>query len=78
MFRNMGCHIIQFPSKRFGFVGSIPTSLGEQVPASTAAVMGQRAFRNDAGEIVEWKFPVFDSEQAARDFAASKGAVIHK
>jgi hypothetical protein len=73
MFGNLGLHAMQFPSGKFGYVGSIPTALGIQVPATTAAVMGQRAFRNEAGEIVEWKFPVFDSLQEAVDFAFAKG-----
>ena len=73
MFGNLGLHVIKFPSGRFGYVGSIPTALGTQVPASTAAVMGCRSFRNDAGELVEWKFPVFDTEAEARAFAQDKG-----
>lgn len=70
---NYGLHIIQFPSKRYGFVGSVPSVLGTEVPASTAAVMGGRAYRNTKGEIVELKFPVFDTEAEASEFAASKG-----
>jgi hypothetical protein len=73
MFSNMGLHAMKFPSGKFGFVGSIPTALGSQVKATTAAVMGGRAFENDAGELVEWKFPVFDSMDAAVNFAAAKG-----
>jgi len=73
MFSNLGLHVIQFPSKRFGFVGSIPAALGTEVPASRAAVMGGRSFYNAAGELVEIKFPVFDTEAEARAFAASKG-----
>lgn len=73
MFGKLGLHIIKFPSGRFGYVGSIPTALGTEVPASTAAVMGCRAHYNAAGDLVEWKFPVFDTEAAARDFAKSKG-----
>lgn len=76
MFGNYGLHVIKFPSGRYGFVGSIPTTLGTQVLANRSAVMGGRAFRNDVGELVEWKFPSFDSESAARDFAASKGCTI--
>lgn len=70
---NYGLHIIQFPSGRYGFVGSIPRVLGSEVPASTAAVMGQRAYRNTEGEIVELKFPVFATEAEARAFVTSKG-----
>jgi hypothetical protein len=73
MFKNLGLHIIKFPSGRFGFVGSIPAALGYEVPASTAAVMGGRSYYNAAGELVEMKFPAFDTETAAREFANSKG-----
>lgn len=65
MFSNLGLHVIQAPSGRFIYVGTIPTVLGKMVPASDAAVYGQRAFRNDAGEIMEWKFPTFDTQEQA-------------
>jgi len=68
--------VIEFPSKRWGYVGTIPTVLGTQVRASTAAVMGLRAFTNEAGEIVEWKFPTFATEAEAREFAAAKGCEV--
>jgi hypothetical protein len=70
---NYGLHIIQFPSGRYGFVGSIPSTLGTEIPASTAAIMGGRAYRNKQGAIVELTFPVFATETEAREFAASKG-----
>jgi len=73
MFGKMGLHVIKFPSGKFGFVGSIPGELGTEAPASRAAVMGQRSFYNAAGELVEMKFPVFESEAEAWEFAASKG-----
>jgi hypothetical protein len=73
MFGNLGLHVIKFPSGKFGFVGSIPAALGYDVPADTSAVMGGRSYTNAAGDLVERKFPVFDTEQAARDFAKSKG-----
>lgn len=73
MFGNLGLHIIQFPSGRYGFVGSIPAALGQEVPATTAAVMGCRTHYAADGSLVEWKFPVFDTEQAAREFAQARG-----
>jgi hypothetical protein len=76
MFGNLGLHIIKYPTGRYGYVGRIPTVLATQVPASTAAVMGQRSFYNDAGELVEWKFPVFDTEQEAIAFAKAKGCEV--
>ncbi len=76
MFGNLGLHVIKFPSGRYGYVGSIPTVLGTEIPASRAAVMGCRSHTNAAGELVEWKFPVFDTEQEARDFAALLGVKV--
>jgi len=76
MFGNLGLHVIKFPSGRFGYVGSIPTVLGTEIPATTAAVLGCRTHRNAAGELVEWKFPVFDSHEAAVAFAVSKGCEV--
>lgn len=75
---NYGLHIIQFPSGRYGFVGSIPAALGHEVPADKSAVMGGRAYRNAKGEIVELKFPTFASEQEARDFAKTRERVQFK
>ena len=73
MFKNLGLHVIKFPTGRYGFVGSIPAALGQEVPASRSAVMGQRSFYSASGELVEMKFPAFDTQTAAREFAASKG-----
>lgn len=73
MFGNLGLHVIKNPAGTFSYVGSIPTDLGRQVPATTAAVMGQRAFRADDGSIVEWKFPVFATREEAVQFAAERG-----
>lgn len=68
---NYGVHVIQFPSGRYGFVGSIPSGLGDEIPATMAAVMGGRAYRNARGEIVELKFPTFASEAEARSYMKS-------
>jgi hypothetical protein len=73
MFGNLGLHIIKFPSGKYGYVGSVPVALGYEAPASRAAVMGGRSSYNAAGELIEIKFPVFESEIEARDFAKSKG-----
>ena len=69
----MSCHVIQFPSGRFGYVGSIPTNLGKEVPATTNDILGCRTHKNKQGESVVWKFPVFDSAEQALDYAESRG-----
>lgn len=76
MFGNLGLHVIQYPTKKWGYVGSIPVVLGTQIEASTSAVMGGRAFTNEEGKIVEWKFPIFDSAEAAKAFAIAKGCEV--
>lgn len=73
MFGNLGTHIIQYPTKRWGFVGSLPLTLATLVPATASDIMGMRTVGRDAdGKPLAPKFPVFDTEQEARDFAASK------
>jgi hypothetical protein len=76
MFGNLGLHIIKYPTGRFGYVGSVPTALASIVPMTQAGALGSRAFKNEAGEWVEYQFPVFETELAAREFAASKGFKI--
>lgn len=76
MTSRLGCHIICFPSGRYGYVGAVPSVLGTEVPASTAAVLGQRAYRTSRGVLVEVKFPSFETETAARAYAASCGVSL--
>lgn len=75
MLGNLGLHINKNPAGTYGYVGSVPTVLATVVPADTAAVMGGRAFLDDSGNAMMYKFPLFDSEQAARDYAAERGCV---
>ena len=73
---NMGCHVIEFPSKRWGYVGSIPVTLGTEIPATKDDVMGCRTHRNADGDIVVWKFPTFASKAEATEFAAARGVSV--
>jgi hypothetical protein len=71
---NVSLHIIEFPSGRFGYVGSIPTDLGEKVPADRAAILGCRSFRDpETGESMMWTFPSFDTHEAAVAHAKDRG-----
>jgi hypothetical protein len=73
----LGTHIINFPSGRWGFVGSLPLTLGELAEASTADVMGGRAWRDDAtGQLVAPRFPSFATEPEARAHAAARGVAL--
>lgn len=69
MFGNLGLHVIQFPSKRFGFVGSIPAALGDPATAEDRA-RSRAIYRVGADEIV---FPTFDARDAAVAHAATRG-----
>ena len=62
---NLGVHVIQFPSGRYGFVGTLPSSLG--IPATSAA---------DAMSGRKTKFPSFETRQDAIDHAASQGVTV--
>jgi hypothetical protein len=68
--------IIQYPTKRFGYVGSVPPVLGDVVKATTADIMGGRAFTCPDGTAGTMKFPSFETEAEARTFAASKGVTV--
>jgi hypothetical protein len=76
MFRNMGCHLIQYSTKRWGFVGTLPIALATLVPADTSAAMGGRAFRDDSGALVMPKFPTFETNVDALNFAASRSVKV--
>ena len=73
MISNLGLHVIKFPSGKYGFVGNIPLDMASMVPASTSAVMGGRAIRNEDGKLVEPKWPVFEYEADAINYAKSFG-----
>ena len=71
---NLSLHIIEFPSGRFGFVGSIPTDICEQVPADRAAILGQRAFSDpETNDPMMWKAPSFETVEAAIAHAKGRG-----
>ena len=77
MLQNMPCSIIKNPAGTFSYVGSIPTVLGEERPATRADILGNRTHRNSAGEIVVWKFPVFPTMKAAVEYAQDRGVYPH-
>jgi hypothetical protein len=76
MLGNLGVHILDCPNGRFAFVGTLPACLGDVVPASTADVMGGRAFEAPNGAIVTMKFPVFDTRAEAVAHAAARGVTV--
>lgn len=68
-FGNLGLHVIQYPSGRFGFVGSIPFELCETRKPTIEDVMGLRV--QDDGLV--YHSPVFSTQKEAIEFAAAKG-----
>ncbi len=77
MLGNLGLHVIGNPAGTYSLVGNVPASLGQEVLATRADVMGGRSFRNESGESVTIKFPVFATEAAAVAYAADKGFECH-
>lgn len=70
MLGNLRTHIMQFPTKKWGFVGSTPLELGEILPADTAAILGCRTVGHDEkGKPLMVKFPTFATEAEAREHA---------
>lgn len=70
---NLGLHVFKNPAGTFSYVGSIPKSLAQLVPASDSDVMGGRAFSDDVGNILTYKFPTFKTREAAINFAETHG-----
>jgi hypothetical protein len=71
---HVSLHIIEFPSGRFGYVGSIPTDICEQVPADRAAILGQMAFSDpETNDPMMWKAPSFETVEAAIAHAKDRG-----
>ena len=71
--QRLGLHVINFPSGRWGFVGSIPTNLCEEIPANRSAILGCRTHKNAKGEACEWETPSFETKRDAVNFALSRG-----
>jgi hypothetical protein len=68
-------HVLQCPNGRWSFVGLVPGRLCRQQPATQADVMAGRAYKNTDG-LMTSKVLVFDTEQEARQFAASQGVTL--
>lgn len=74
---NLGTHVIQFPTGRWGFVGSLPIELGTLVPATKADILGCRTVGKDGdGKPLAAKYPSFETEAEAIKHAESCGVVV--
>lgn len=72
--RGLGLHVSKWPSGRYGYVGSVPAHLyydcsDEKILAEIA----QSSFPAMACKHYGVKIRGFETEQAAREFAESKG-----
>lgn len=68
----IGLHVIQFPSGRFGYVGSVPASCCKRIQADRSAILGCRAIR-EGDELVEYRTMVFETQKEAISHAKSCG-----
>lgn len=68
-----GLHIIQFPTNRYGYVGTIPCALGSEVAATPSDVMGCRSYTDEHGAQVVCKFPSFATYAQAEAHAINHG-----
>jgi hypothetical protein len=68
----IGLHVIKFPSGRFGYVGSLPTSCCRRVKATMSGIMGGRAIREGKG-LFEYSSMVFGTQKEAIEHATSLG-----
>lgn len=77
MLGNLGTHIMQFPTGKWGYVGSIPLELGELILADTAGILGCRVVGHDSeGKPLMFKSPLFTTEEQAREHAKNKGVIL--
>lgn len=70
--KKLGLHVIDFPSGRFGYVGSVPIDCCRRLKADRSAILGGRAVR-EGEELVEYRTMSFETQQEAIDYAVSCG-----
>lgn len=68
-----GLHVIQFPSGKFGYVGSIPSELGYYTEELRQSDWLAGNIKEIDGVNKALRFPVFVSESDAIAYAESKG-----
>lgn len=73
---NPGVHIIKAPSGRFVFVGTLPTKLGDVIPATKSDALAGRAYVDDRGALVTVRFPAFDTVADAVAHAESRRVIL--
>lgn len=71
-----GLHIIQYPSGKFGFVGSVPETLGFYTEDIKQADVLSGRVKEIGGVRKALRFPSFDTKQDAVNYAFRKGVEI--
>jgi hypothetical protein len=76
---NLGVHIIKAPSGKYIFRGTLPATLGNVVPATRQAILGNNTLneRGPNNEILMVQFPVFDSLSGAYAHAVERGVTVN-
>jgi hypothetical protein len=69
------CHIMKFPSGKWGYVGAVPLALGELIPADIHAVLGCRTIPGENGPMM-FKAKTFETEVEARNYAKIQGVEL--
>ena len=82
MFSRVGLHVTQYPSGKWGYVGSVPTNLawqmsdGSAVPEEIAADIAQACVRSMAMKAHRVTTRVFSSREDAVRFAEFRGYTL--
>ena len=72
----MNLHVIKNPTGTYSYVGDIPYCLGKLVRASKSDIMGGRVVQKIDDVPFTIKFPVFETRQAAVDYARGNGCYV--
>lgn len=75
MLGNLGVHIQQYPTGRFGYIGTIPSSLGRTVEATVSDIMAGRSFDVN-GKAMTVKFASFGDAEEAVQHAQDMGVTL--
>jgi hypothetical protein len=67
--KGMGCHVHQFPSGKWGFVGSVPGVLYEAVEPKEHHYISGRIFTDVNGKTWGYSMMIFNTEAETREKA---------
>ena len=70
------CHLINYPTGRWGFVGHIPASLCRVIPAEPADIIAGRAYPCPCGKLITSKANTYASKKEAIQAAKLAGVEV--